>query len=61
MVDSASSYTIIPNEIYENLFTDIELCDSDIIPGVIAPTIPVQRLGLVKPLAVGIRGQKPII
>ena len=31
--DSGSPYTIIPNELYENLFADIELCDSDIAPG----------------------------
>ena len=34
LVDSGSPYTIIPNELYENLFADIELCDSDITPGV---------------------------
>ena len=34
LVDSGSPYTIIPNELYENLFADIELCDSDISPGV---------------------------
>ena len=33
LVDSGSPYTIIPNELYENLFADIELCDSDITPG----------------------------
>ena len=33
LVDSGSPYTIIPNELYENLFADIELCDSDISPG----------------------------
>ena len=33
-VDSGSPYTIIPNELYENLFADITLCDSDITPGV---------------------------
>ena len=61
LVDSGSPYTIISNE---NLFADIELCDSDITPGVIIPIIHiihiihVQRRGLVKPLAVGKRGQK---
>ena len=34
LVDSGSPYTIIPNELYENLFADIELCDRDISPGV---------------------------
>ena len=33
LVDSGSPYTIIPNELYENLFADIELCDSNITPG----------------------------
>ena len=33
LVDSGSPYTIIPNELYENLFADIQLCDSDIAPG----------------------------
>ena len=33
LVDSGSPYTIIPDELYENLFADIELCDSDISPG----------------------------
>ena len=33
LVDSGSPYTIIPNELYENLFADIKLCDSDIAPG----------------------------
>ena len=33
LVDSGSPYTIITNELYENLFADIELCDSDITPG----------------------------
>ena len=34
LVDSGSPYTIIPNELYEHLFAEVELCDSDISPGV---------------------------
>ena len=32
-VDTGSPYTIIPKELYENLFAEIKLCDSDITPG----------------------------
>ena len=32
-VDSGSPFTIIPKQLYENLFADIELCDSYITPG----------------------------
>ena len=32
-VDSCSPFTIIPKQLYENLFADIELCDSYITPG----------------------------
>ena len=32
LVDSGSPYTIIPNELYENLFAYTELCNSDISP-----------------------------
>ena len=44
LVDSGSPYTIIPNELYENLFADIELCDSDITPGGYGGT-PIQMRG----------------
>ena len=44
LVDSGSPYTIIPNELYEHLFADIKLCDSDITPGSYAGT-PIEMRG----------------
>ena len=57
LVDSGSPYTIIPNELYENLFADIELCESDISPGGYGGT-PIEMRGYFQ-AAVQYKARKP--